>query len=101
MIRPEGSAPDFKNKSYRITADVQIPEGGAEGLLMTQGGRFNGFGLYLLQSRPVFHYSLVGVNRTTLAAQDRLTSGKHTVTVDFKYDGGGIGKGGLVTLVVD
>jgi arylsulfatase len=102
MIRiPEGSAPDFKNKSYRIIADVQIPEGGAEGLLMTQGGRFNGLGLYLLQGRPVFHYNLVGVDRTTIAAKDPLTSGKHTVTLDFKYDGGGIGKGGLVTLVVD
>jgi len=102
MIRiPEGSAPDFKNKSYRITADLQIPEGGAEGLLVTQGGRFNGLGLYLLQGRPVFHYNLVGVDRTTIAAKDPLPSGKHTVTVDFKYDGGGIGKGGLVTLAVD
>jgi arylsulfatase A-like enzyme len=102
MIRiPEGSAPDFKNKSYRIIADLQIPEGGAEGLLMTQGGRFNGLGLYLLQGRPVFHYNLVGVQRTTVAAKDPLTAGKHTVTVDFKYDGGGIGRGGLVTLAVD
>ena len=73
MIRiPEGSAPDFKNKSYRIIADVQIPDGGAEGVLMTQGGRFNGLGLYLLQGRPVFHYNLVGVDRTTIAAKDPL-----------------------------
>ncbi len=68
---------------------------------MTQGGRFNGLGLYLLQGRPVFHYNLVGVDRTTIAAKDPLPSGKHTVTLDFKYDGGGIGKGGLVTLSVD
>ena len=102
MIRiPEGSAPDFKNKSYRIVADVQIPAGGAEGVLLTQGGRFNGLGLYLLQSRPVFHYNLVGVDRTTIAAKDPLTPGKHTIALDFKYDGGGIGKGGLVTLAVD
>jgi hypothetical protein len=102
MIRiPEGAAPDFKNKSYRIVADVEIPAEGAEGVLITQGGRFNGFGLYLLQGKPVFHYNLVGVDRTSVAAKDTLRAGKHSVAVDFKYDGGGIGKGGLVTLSVD
>jgi len=102
MVRiPEGSAPDFKNKSYRITADVEIPESGAEGVLMTQGGRFNGLGLYLLQGKPVFHYNLVGVDRTTIAAKDALSPGKHTIIVDFKYDGGGIGKGGVASLTVD
>jgi hypothetical protein len=80
---------------------VEIPERGAEGVLMTQGGRFNGLGLYLLQGRPVFKYNLVGVDRTTLAAKDALTPGKHTIALDFKYDGGGIGKGGLLTLTVD
>jgi hypothetical protein len=98
---PEGTAPDFKNKSYRITADVEIPESGAEGVLITQGGRFNGLGLYLLQGKPVFHYNLVGVDRTTVTAKDPLTTGKHAITVDFKYDGGGIGKGGVATLTVD
>jgi arylsulfatase A-like enzyme len=102
MVRiPEGSAPDFKNKSYRIIADVEIPDGGAEGVLVTQGGRFNGLGLYLKQGRPIFHYNLVGVDRTTVAAKDPLTPGKHTIAVDFKYDGGGIGKGGVATLTVD
>jgi hypothetical protein len=98
---PEGAAPDFKNKSYRITADLEIPAEGAEGVLITQGGRFNGFGLYLLQGKPVFHYNLVGVDRTSVAGQEALRPGKHTVAVDFKYDGGGIGKGGLLTLSVD
>jgi len=102
MVRiPEGSAPDFKNKSYRITADVDIPAGGAEGVLMTQGGRFNGLGLYLIQSKPVFYYNLVGVERTAVAGSDKLPSGKHTIVLAFKYDGGGIGKGGLATLTVD
>jgi hypothetical protein len=102
MVRiPEGTAPDFKNKSYRIIADVEIPEAGAEGVLMTQGGWFNGLGLYVLQGKPVFHYNLVGVDRTTVAGNDSLTPGKHNVTVDFKYDSGGIGKGGAVTLTVD
>ncbi len=98
---PEGTAPDFKNKSYRIVADVQIPEGGAQGVLITQGGRFNGFGLYVLQGKPIFHYNLVGVDRTTIASKDPLTPGKHMVMLDFKYDGGGIGKGGLATVSVD
>jgi arylsulfatase A-like enzyme len=102
MVRiPEGSAPDFKNKSYRITADVDIPAGGAEGMLLTQGGRFNGLGLYILKDKPVFYYNLVGVERTPIAGKDALAPGKHTLQLDFKYDGGGIGKGGLATLTVD
>jgi arylsulfatase len=73
MVRiPEGTAPDFKNKSYRITADVEIPAGGAEGVLVTQGGRFNGLGLYLLQGKPVFSYNLVGVDRTSVSGNDKL-----------------------------
>ena len=95
------SAPDFKNKSYRITADVEIPVRGTEGVLMTQGGRFNGLRLYLLKGKPVFYYNLVGVERTSVAGKDPLPPGEHTVVVDFKYDGGGIGKGGVVTLTVD
>jgi len=97
----EPLAPEERRQPYRITADVEIPEGGAEGVLMTQGGRFNGLGLYLLQGRPIFDYNLVGIDRTTLAAKDALTPGKHTIALDFKYDGGGIGKGGLLTLTVD
>jgi arylsulfatase A-like enzyme len=98
---PEGSAPDLKNKSYKIAADVEIPEGGAEGVIATQGGRFNGWGLYLLAGKPTFHYNLVGVQRTTVASQDKLAPGKHTIVVDFKYDGPGAGKGGIATLLVD
>jgi len=98
---PEGGAPDLKNKSFGISAVVDIPEGGAEGLLMTQGGRFAGLGLYLLDGRPVFHYNLCGVERYTVAGQDKVPSGRHVVTVDFNYDGGGVGKGGQATLIVD
>ena len=102
MVRiPEGSAPDLKNKSFAISAKVEIPEGGAEGLLMTQGGRFAGVGLYLLDSKPVFHYNLAGVERYTVAGKDKLTPGKHVITLDFNYDGGGVGKGGEATLSVD
>jgi hypothetical protein len=102
MVRiPEGSAPDFKNKSYRLTADIEIPDGGAEGVLVTQGGRFNGLGLYMLQGKPVFYYNLVGADRTSVSSKDQLPPGKHSIVVTFKYDGGGIGKGGLAALSVD
>ncbi|MCK1465517.1 arylsulfatase [Bradyrhizobium sp. 2] len=98
---PEGTAPDLKNKSFKIGATVEIPAGGANGVIATQGGRFNGWGLYLLDGRPVFHYNLVGVQRFAFAGNDKLAPGKHFILVDFKYDGGGLGKAGTVTLSVD
>jgi arylsulfatase len=102
MVRiPEGTAPDLKNRSYRITAEVEIPETGAEGLLLTQGGRFGGLGFYILDSKPVFHYNAAGVARYTVASKDKLQPGKHSIVVDFKYDGGGIAKGGILTMTVD
>lgn len=102
MIRiPEGSTPDIKNKSFGISAVVDIPEGGAEGVLMTQSGRFAGVGLYVLDGRPVFHYNNCGVERYTVAGEDKLAPGRHVVTLDFNYDGGGVGKGGTATLTVD
>jgi arylsulfatase len=102
MIRiPEGAAPDLKNKSFGISAVVEIPEDGAEGVLMTQGGRFAGVGLYVHEGRPVFHYNLAGVERYTLAGEDKLAPGRHVITLDFNYAGGGVGKGGQATLTVD
>ena len=67
---------------------------------MTQGGRFSGLGLYLLEGHPVFHYNLCGVERYALKSEDKLKPGKHVVTVDFNYDGG-VGEGGEATLSVD
>jgi arylsulfatase len=98
---PEGGAPDLKNKSFGISAVVDIPEGGAEGLIMTQGGRFAGLGLYLLDGKPVFHYNLAGVERYTVAGKDKVPPGRHVITLDFNYDGDGVGKGGQATLTVD
>jgi arylsulfatase len=100
---PEGSAPDVKNKSYRITADVQIPEGGANGVLATQGGRFCGWALLLLDGKPVFVHGLSNqeMHKYRVASDQKLTPGKHTIVFDFKYDGGGIGKGGDGTILVD
>lgn len=98
---PEGSAPDLKNKSWRIGADLDVPENGANGVIATQGGRFNGWGLYLLDGKPVFHYNLAGVQRFTVAGKEKLAPGQHVILVDFKYDGGGFGKGGTVTITMD
>jgi len=98
---PEGAAPDMKNKSYQIKAEVVIPKSGAEGMLLTHGGRFAGYGLYLLKGKPVFTYNLAGVARYSVAGKETLKPGKHTILFDFKYDGGGLGKGGMGTLQVD
>jgi arylsulfatase A-like enzyme len=97
---PEGSAPDTKNKSFKIGADVDIPPGGADGVIATQGGRFAGWGLYMLGGKLVFHCNFVGVQRFTVASRDKLAPGRHGVLVDFKYDGG-LGKGGTATISVD
>jgi arylsulfatase A-like enzyme len=98
---PEGAAPDVKNKSFRITADVVLPKGGEEGVVVTQGGLSSGYALMFLAGKPVFHYNLANIAHFRIAAQDALSPGKHTVTFDFKYDGGGFGKGGTGTLGVD
>jgi len=98
---PEGSAPSILNKSFKIGAEVIIPAAGAEGVLVTQGGRFNGWGLYVLDGKPVFHYNTVGVFRYTVAGPDRLSQGNHTILVDFTYNGGGLGKAGTAKLMVD
>lgn len=104
MIRiPEGSTPDIKNKSYRITADVVIPERGAEGVLATQGGRFGGWGLLVLKGKPAFVYALSNQERhkSRIASDQALSPGKHTIAFEFSYDGGGVGKGGAGLLTVD
>jgi arylsulfatase len=98
---PYSDAPSILNKSYTITADVEIPEGGGEGMIATMGGRFGGYGLYLLKGKPVFTYNFVDLERFRWEGQQPLTPGKHTVVFDFKYDGPGFGKGGSGILKVD
>jgi len=100
---PEGTAPDMKNKSYTITAEVEIPEGGAEGVLMTQGGRWGGNGLLVMDDKPEFVYAFSDQpkDKYIIASNEKLSPGKHTIHVDFKYDGPGLGKGGTATLSVD
>jgi arylsulfatase len=98
---PSSDAPDIIAKSYVITAEVEIPQGGAEGMLGTLGGHFGGFGLYLLKGKPVFTYNLLGLERFRWESQQALAPGKHTIVFDFTYDGPGIGKGGTGVLKVD
>ena len=108
---PMGAAPSVLNTSYTIKAEVEIPEGGAEGMLITQGGRFGGYGFYLLKNKPVFTWNLLDLRRVRWEGPD-LTPGRHTLEYDFQYDGlgfatlefasfSGIGRGGTGVLKVD
>ena len=106
---PLGNAPEILNKDYTITADLTIPEGGAEGMIATLGGRFGGYALYLLNGKPVFVYNLLDLKRYRweggVLSDDLLGAsikpGKHTLVFDFKYDGPGPGKGGTGVFTVD
>src|SRR5262249_53715063 len=98
---PHGDAPSILDRSYTITAEVEVPKEGAEGMLNTNGGRFGGYGLYLLKGKPVFTYNLVDFVRFRWEGKAALTPGKHTVAFDFTYDGPGFGKGGTGVLKVD
>ena len=104
---PESAAPNILNKSYTITAEVEIPKGGAEGMIVTEGGRFGGYGLFLSKGvvgirrgKPVFLYNLLNLKRTIWSGPE-LGAGKHTIVFDFKSDGPGLGKGGTGVLSVD
>ncbi|GAA3110279.1 arylsulfatase [Rhizobium viscosum] len=98
---PTGNAPSIVNKSYTITADIEIPQSGADGMLVTEGGRFGGYGLYVLKNKPVFVYNLLGLEHFRWEGTDTLKPGKHTIVFDFKSDGPGMGKGGTGVLTVD
>jgi arylsulfatase len=104
---PASAAPSILNKSYTITAEVDIPNGGAEGMIVTEGGRFGGYGLFLSKGvagfrsgKPVFLYNLLNLKRTIWSGPE-LGAGKHTIVFDFKSDGPGLGKGGTGVLSVD
>jgi len=104
---PAAAAPNILEKSYTITAQVDVPEGGAEGMIVTQGGRFGGYGLFLSKGdlgigrgKVVFLYNLLDLKRTAWEGPE-LSAGKHTIKFDFKFDGPGLGKGGTGVLSVD
>ncbi|MGJ4894727.1 arylsulfatase [Bradyrhizobium oligotrophicum] len=106
---PIANAPSLLNRDYTITAEITVPSGGAEGMIATMGGRFGGYGLYLLKGKPVFVYNLLNLKRYRweggVGADDwlgqALSPGKHKIVFDFKYDGPGLGKGGSGVLSVD
>ena len=109
---PMGDAPSIIAASYTFTADVEVPAGGGDGMLVTQGGRFAGYGFYLLKGKPVFTLNLVDLKRERWESSEALTPGKHTMVFEFKYDGlgfatlafnsmSGLGQGGTGVLKVD
>ncbi len=109
---PDGTAPNVLNTSYTITADIDVSQGGAEGMIVTEGGRFGGYGMYLLKGKPVFLWNLLNLKRVRWEGDVPLSPGKHTIEYDFKYDGlgfatlafnnlSGIGRAGTGTLKVD
>lgn len=104
---PGSAAPDIRNKSYTITAEVEIPDGGAEGMIVTEGGRFGGYGLFLSKGefgigsgKVVFLYNFLDLKRTMWEGPE-LEPGKHTIVFDYKSDGPELGKGGTGVLSVD
>jgi arylsulfatase len=88
---PQGDSPLLLNTSYTITAEIDVPEGGAEGMLLTSGGRFAGYGFYLLDSKPVFLWNMLDLERIRWQGDEALSPGKHVVEFDFVYDGKGVG----------
>ncbi|HTT39804.1 MAG TPA: arylsulfatase [Burkholderiales bacterium] len=106
---PVGNAPNLLDRDYTITAEITVPEEGAQGMIATMGGRFGGYGLYLQRGKPVFVYNLLNLKRYRfeggVGAEDwlgkSLSPGKHTLVFDFKYDGPGLGKSGTGVLMVD
>jgi arylsulfatase len=109
---PQGDSPVLLNTSYTVTADIEVPQGGAEGIMLTSGGRFAGYGFYLLKGKPVWLWNLVDLERLKWEGTEALTPGKHTVEFNFEYDGlgagtlafnnfSGVGRPGVGTLKVD
>jgi arylsulfatase A-like enzyme len=97
----ENSVVSIKNKSHSITADVDVPKSGAEGVIVAQGGSTNGWSLYAKSGRLKYCYNFFGITVTIVEAAQPIPAGRHQVRMEFKYDGGGLAKGGGVTLYVD
>jgi arylsulfatase A-like enzyme len=97
---PEPSAANTKNASHTITATIEVPQGGADGVLISEGGAAGGFTLYIKEGKPVYEYNFMAHERYKLASSEALTAGPATIRFDFKYDGG-IGKGGTAVLFIN
>jgi arylsulfatase A-like enzyme len=92
---------NMKNRSYTVTAEVEIPKGGASGVILAQAGRFGGWSLYLKDGKPTYTYNFLGLKRFTVGAAAPVPAGKATIRFEFAYDGGGLGKGGVGTIFVN
>jgi len=92
---------DMKNRSFTITGDIDGPAGGANGVILDQGGRFGGWSLYMKGGKPIYVYNFLGLQRFTVAAAQAVPAGKATIRLEFAYDGGGLAKGGLATIYVN
>jgi arylsulfatase len=97
----EHSVVPIKNKSHAVTAQFEVPEGGADGVIVAQGGAFGGFSLYLTDGRPAYCYNLFGLQRFKVVGDAAVSPGDHQLRMEFTYDGGGLGKGGEVVLYLD
>ncbi|MDF2991345.1 MAG: arylsulfatase [Microbacterium sp.] len=97
----ESSVVNIKNVSFSVTAEVDVPEGGASGVIIAQGGRFGGWSVYVDEGRLTFVYNVLGIRHFSVAADRAIPPGTHQVRMEFAYDGGGLGKGGDVTLFHD
>ena len=98
---PEEAVMNIKNRSFSLTAEVENPDGNAEGMLVTLGGETGGYALMVLKGQPTFHYNWIGMERTAITSSEPLPRGRCTICFDFAYDGGGMGKGGTGTLTVN
>jgi arylsulfatase A-like enzyme len=97
----ESATINIKNKSHSVTAEVVVPEAGAEGAIISQGGAYAGWSLYARGGKPKYCYNLFGLQRFYVEGQAHIPAGTHQVRMEFAYDGGGLGKGGAVSLYVD
>ena len=97
----ENSVVNIKNKSFAVTADLEVPAKGAEGVIIAQGGRFGGWSLYAKGGKAKFVYNVLGIKSFGIEATKPIPAGKTQVRMEFAYDGGGMGKGGTVTLYCD
>jgi arylsulfatase len=97
----ENSVVNIKNKSFSVTADVDVPAVGADGVIIAQGGRFGGWAVYAKEGKATFVYNVLGIHEFSIAAESPIPAGNHQVRMEFAYDGGGLAKGGDATLYYD
>ena len=97
----ENSVINLKNRSFSVTAELEIPDGGASGVVVAQGGRFGGWALYLVDGVARFTYNVLGIQLFTTEAGEPVPAGTRQVRAEFAYDGGGLAKGGNLTLYYD